>query len=230
MTDSNDYRLISADADVSGAARPVRAPSRTTAESCSQACSAGRGRRLAGRPERSRPSARHGRIGHGVPALQPQPPEGQAARVRRRAAWPVRPGRAAQGAGRGQRAGRGPVPVRRPLGVDHRAGRPRPQAGVRTGLQRLDRRILRPQPRSPHRVGQDPLDDVRGRPGGASPLREGAESARRVLDAWPSGNAVAGNADDDPFWDVVNEEGVPVSLHYGWARQATVPPRASHPA
>ena len=35
-----------------------------------------------------------------------------------------------------------------------------------------------------------------------------------LLDAWPSGSAVAGNANDDPFWAAVNDAGVPVSLHY----------------
>jgi predicted TIM-barrel fold metal-dependent hydrolase len=35
-----------------------------------------------------------------------------------------------------------------------------------------------------------------------------------VLDAWPSGSAVAGDPADDPFWQVVNESRVPVSLHY----------------
>ena len=50
-----------------------------------------------------------------------------------------------------------------------------------------------------------------------------------VLDAWPSGKAVAGNADDDPFWEAVNETRVPVSLHYAVGRaKATLPRAASH--
>ena len=28
-----------------------------------------------------------------------------------------------------------------------------------------------------------------------------------LLDSWPSGNAVAGNPADDPFWEIVNEAG-----------------------
>lgn len=36
-----------------------------------------------------------------------------------------------------------------------------------------------------------------------------------ILDAWPSGTAKAGNAADDPFWEAVNDTGVPVSIHYG---------------
>jgi predicted TIM-barrel fold metal-dependent hydrolase len=35
-----------------------------------------------------------------------------------------------------------------------------------------------------------------------------------VLDALPSGAAVGGNPADDPFWDAVNETGLPVSLHF----------------
>ncbi|HYA67096.1 MAG TPA: amidohydrolase family protein, partial [Acidimicrobiales bacterium] len=51
-----------------------------------------------------------------------------------------------------------------------------------------------------------------------------------ILDAWPSGSLVAGNADDDPFWDAVNETRVPVSLHYaiGGGRR-TLPPSGIAP-
>jgi predicted TIM-barrel fold metal-dependent hydrolase len=35
-----------------------------------------------------------------------------------------------------------------------------------------------------------------------------------VLDAWPSGSAVAGDEADDPFWEAVNAARAPVSLHY----------------
>jgi predicted TIM-barrel fold metal-dependent hydrolase len=46
-----------------------------------------------------------------------------------------------------------------------------------------------------------------------------------ILDVWPSGGAVAGDAADDPFWEAVNETGVPVSLHYAiGVDTATVPP------
>ena len=49
-----------------------------------------------------------------------------------------------------------------------------------------------------------------------------------ILDAWPSGNAVAGNADDDPFWDAVNEARVPVSLHYAVGRGQGDPAAERH--
>jgi predicted TIM-barrel fold metal-dependent hydrolase len=35
-----------------------------------------------------------------------------------------------------------------------------------------------------------------------------------VVDAWPSGSTVAGRPDDDPFWALVNELQVPVTLHF----------------
>ncbi len=44
-----------------------------------------------------------------------------------------------------------------------------------------------------------------------------------LLDSWPSGNAVAGNPADDPFWEIVNEAGIPVSLHYGLGAKGTSP-------
>jgi predicted TIM-barrel fold metal-dependent hydrolase len=51
-----------------------------------------------------------------------------------------------------------------------------------------------------------------------------------ILDAWPSGNAVAGNADDDPFWDAVNDKQVPVSLHYAvGGGKTTLPPSGIAP-
>jgi predicted TIM-barrel fold metal-dependent hydrolase len=34
-----------------------------------------------------------------------------------------------------------------------------------------------------------------------------------VLDAFPSGGSVGGNPADDPFWEAVNETGLPVSMH-----------------
>jgi predicted TIM-barrel fold metal-dependent hydrolase len=46
-----------------------------------------------------------------------------------------------------------------------------------------------------------------------------------ILDVWPTGNAVAGNPGDDPFWEAVNDTGVPVSLHYAIdAHTETAPP------
>jgi len=44
-----------------------------------------------------------------------------------------------------------------------------------------------------------------------------------MLDAWPSGGS-AGNPADDPFWDAVNETGVPVSLHYALGAHADTSP------
>ena len=51
-------------------------------------------------------------------------------------------------------------------------------------------------------------------------------SARRDSRCLARWQGVAGNPDDDPFWEAVNESRVPVSLHYavGGAR-ATLPPR-----
>jgi predicted TIM-barrel fold metal-dependent hydrolase len=45
-----------------------------------------------------------------------------------------------------------------------------------------------------------------------------------ILDAWPSGSAVAGDPSDEPFWQAVNDVGVPVSLHYAIGRAESVPP------
>lgn len=45
-----------------------------------------------------------------------------------------------------------------------------------------------------------------------------------ILDAYPSGAAVGGNSDDDPFWEVVNDLKVPVSLHYAVGAQASTEP------
>jgi predicted TIM-barrel fold metal-dependent hydrolase len=51
-----------------------------------------------------------------------------------------------------------------------------------------------------------------------------------ILDAWPSGNAVAGNAADDPFWEAVNELRVPVSLHHAiGGAKSTLPPSGIAP-
>lgn len=35
-----------------------------------------------------------------------------------------------------------------------------------------------------------------------------------ILDAWPSGNRVAGDPVDDDFWEAIDSFGIPVSLHY----------------
>jgi predicted TIM-barrel fold metal-dependent hydrolase len=46
-----------------------------------------------------------------------------------------------------------------------------------------------------------------------------------LLDAFPSGSRVGGNAEDDPFWELANELQVPVSLHYGVGVEApSLPP------
>jgi predicted TIM-barrel fold metal-dependent hydrolase len=45
-----------------------------------------------------------------------------------------------------------------------------------------------------------------------------------VLDALPSGAAVGGNPADDPFWDAVNETGLPVSFHVGVGSNITTMP------
>jgi len=46
-----------------------------------------------------------------------------------------------------------------------------------------------------------------------------------ILDTWPSGSAVAGKPDDEPFWQAVSDTGVPVSLHYAIGIQTeTAPP------
>jgi predicted TIM-barrel fold metal-dependent hydrolase len=50
-----------------------------------------------------------------------------------------------------------------------------------------------------------------------------------ILDAWPCGGTSA-DADNDPFWDAVNDTGVPVSLHYAvGAGQRTAPPSGIAP-
>jgi predicted TIM-barrel fold metal-dependent hydrolase len=46
-----------------------------------------------------------------------------------------------------------------------------------------------------------------------------------ILDAYPSGSRVGGNADDDPFWEAINDLQMPVSMHYGiGVEAATLPP------
>ena len=45
-----------------------------------------------------------------------------------------------------------------------------------------------------------------------------------VLDGWPSGKQIAGDSDDDAFWEAIDGLGVPVSLHYAIGGQ-----RPSHP-
>ena len=79
MTDSNDYRLISADSHVLEPPDLFERPPGTAAEPCSQA------RRLDGGDawmvdgSRARPPARHGRLGvRATEWLQPRPPDGQA--------------------------------------------------------------------------------------------------------------------------------------------------------
>jgi len=47
-----------------------------------------------------------------------------------------------------------------------------------------------------------------------------------ILDAWPSGAAVGGNPADDPFWALVNEIGVPVSLHFAVGNESESMPSA----
>jgi len=50
-----------------------------------------------------------------------------------------------------------------------------------------------------------------------------------ILDAWPSGASVAGNPDDDPFWEVINQTRIPVSLHYALGGKRTLPPSGIAP-
>jgi predicted TIM-barrel fold metal-dependent hydrolase len=51
-----------------------------------------------------------------------------------------------------------------------------------------------------------------------------------LLDAYPSGAKVGGNADDEPFWEAVNDLDVPVSLHYGVGVEApSLPPSGIAP-
>ncbi len=46
-----------------------------------------------------------------------------------------------------------------------------------------------------------------------------------ILDAFPSGAPVGGNPADEPFWETVNDLGVPISLHYAFGAAAdTAPP------
>jgi predicted TIM-barrel fold metal-dependent hydrolase len=45
-----------------------------------------------------------------------------------------------------------------------------------------------------------------------------------VLDAFPSGAKVGGNPDDDPFWEAVNEAGLPVSFHIAVGATANTMP------
>jgi predicted TIM-barrel fold metal-dependent hydrolase len=49
-----------------------------------------------------------------------------------------------------------------------------------------------------------------------------------VLDAWPAGGSAADPA-NDPFWDAVNETGVPVSLPYAVGAGRTAPPSGIAP-
>lgn len=51
-----------------------------------------------------------------------------------------------------------------------------------------------------------------------------------ILDAWPNGGPVGGNPADDPFWEAVQDTGVPVSLHYALgANKVTAPPSGIGP-
>jgi predicted TIM-barrel fold metal-dependent hydrolase len=51
-----------------------------------------------------------------------------------------------------------------------------------------------------------------------------------LLDAYPSGSRVGGNPDDDPFWELVNEHQIPVSMHYGIGVEApSIPPSGIAP-
>jgi predicted TIM-barrel fold metal-dependent hydrolase len=46
-----------------------------------------------------------------------------------------------------------------------------------------------------------------------------------ILDAFPSGAPVGGNEDDEPFWELINDLQVPISLHYAFgSAAATAPP------
>jgi predicted TIM-barrel fold metal-dependent hydrolase len=49
-----------------------------------------------------------------------------------------------------------------------------------------------------------------------------------ILDAWPAGGTSA-DTDNDPFWDAVNETGVPVSLPYAVGAGRTAPPSGIAP-
>ena len=210
MTDSNDYRLISADAHV---LEPPDLFERLPGQLRSRApklarLDGGDAWMVDGSDPVPLPAT--AASGSGYQRFNLEPPEGQAARVRRRAAGPVRPGGAAQGAGRGQRPGRGPVPLRRALGSHHRAGRPA------TSSWRCARAyndwIAEFSAHSPDRlIGLAKIPSTTCEDAREELLRCVKELNLRgaILDAWPSGNAVAGNADDDPFWEAVNEERVP---------------------
>jgi predicted TIM-barrel fold metal-dependent hydrolase len=51
-----------------------------------------------------------------------------------------------------------------------------------------------------------------------------------ILDAWPSGAMVGGNPADDPFWEAVNETGMPISLHFAVGGDAeSMPPSGIAP-
>jgi predicted TIM-barrel fold metal-dependent hydrolase len=47
-----------------------------------------------------------------------------------------------------------------------------------------------------------------------------------VLDCFPSGAKVGGNPDDEPFWEAVNETGLPVSLHIAVGPTANTMPES----
>jgi predicted TIM-barrel fold metal-dependent hydrolase len=49
-----------------------------------------------------------------------------------------------------------------------------------------------------------------------------------ILDAWPAGGGAA-DPDNDPFWEAVNETGVPVSLPYAVGAGRTAPPSGISP-
>lgn len=54
--------------------------------------------------------------------------------------------------------------------------------------------------------------------------------AGAILDASPSGAPSAGTPDDDPFWEVVDDRRVPISLHYGYGpTEPTSPPSGIAP-
>ena len=49
-----------------------------------------------------------------------------------------------------------------------------------------------------------------------------------VIDAWPSGSKGPSDAALDPIWDVANEAGVPISLHYGLGDARSAPTDGHH--
>ena len=116
------------------------------------------------------------------------------------------PAERAQGAGRRQRAGRGPLPLRR------RSGTPSPLLDDRDLKLACTRAyndwIAEFSAHSPDRlIGLAKIPSTTCEDAREELLRCVKELNLRgaILDAWPSGNAVAGNADDDPFWEAVNE-------------------------